>query len=265
MAKKPAVLKPPEAPAEIIQAVQINKFKINIPEFKNRLEFIESWYNSAPEKQQQRQERTKQLLKNLTESILSKHYNDFDKAKYDLILRVVDDWYNKDVSHQLNIIKGLLSEIKQQKLEPESKRNITVTGEEKIFSVLKWNKEKSPYLLIDILEKLNYLDEIKIDFNEIDKILSLDEFLVFTERTNGKPRNLDLLCLFKALEECNFINELSDKKKFIDRIVFTFIPEGKECRDLNNDSFNTEYSKKGQKFKENPKIKHYKSHLNKLK
>lgn len=221
MNKTPAKKKPPEVTSQNIQVIPIkNKMTITISDFKDRLDFIESWYNSIPEKQQQRQEKTKQLLRNLTESILSKHYNDFNKIQYDLFLRVIDDWYNKDISHQLNFIKKILSDIKQS---PAQQHQPVKPLPEKI------NWKAGEDILRTHLEKLR--DNKFIDYKNIDAVMSGDEIAVFIKYKTGilKATNKNIIYLFKVWYDLNFIDksfiEITNKegKKELDWQINNFI------------------------------------------
>ena len=199
MAKTAKPQKPPEATTQTI-----NKIPLYIPEFKGRLKFISSWYDSKPEK---REERTKQLLKNLAESILEKHYNDFNKTKYDLFLRIVDDWYNKDISHQINFIKKMLTEIKGQ----------STAGIKQLSEKIKWQKE--PELLRAHLEKLR--DKF-IKYENIDKVLSGDEIAVFIKNKTHKATYNNILALYDLWNEKNYISDYIIEKdrngeKFLER------------------------------------------------
>jgi hypothetical protein len=244
MNKTPAKKKPPEVTSQNIQVIPIkNKITITISDFKDRLDFIESWYNSIPEKQQQRQEKTKQLLRNLTESILSKHYNDFNKIQYDLFLRVIDDWYNKDISHQLNFIKKILSDIKQS---PTQQHQQVKPLPEKI----NWTKE--PELLRTHLEKLR--DDNFIQYNNIDEVMSGSEIAVFIKhKTYTAPCN-NILALYDLWNEKKYISDYADRegkrqyKEFMEN-VFNWEESGK-IKPVNHKSMKSIYSERIKKITE---------------
>jgi len=242
---KPATKKkPPEVTSQNIQVIPIkNKMTIKISDFKDRLDFIESWYNSIPEKQQQRQEKTKQLLRNLTESILSKHYNDFNKIQYDLFLRIIDDWYNKDISHQLNFIKKILSDIKQS---PTQQHQQVKPLAEKI------NWKAGEDVLMAHLEKLR--DKKFIDYDDIDKVMSGDEIAVFIKHKTFTAINQNILALYDLWNDKKYISDYADRegkrqyKEFMEN-VFNWEENGK-IKPVNHKSMKSIYSERIKKITE---------------
>jgi hypothetical protein len=179
----------------------------------------------------------------------------------------LQNWERLSTDDMLSSIKKLLDEIDTPVILSPAGNNsaqntITLTGEEKIFQSLIWNKNKDPHLFIDILKQLEAIRDVKIDLNNLNQILSLDNLLMFTEKTKNKPRNKNILCLLYAMEQCEFIEPLLDKQNFIERILKVFISENKE---FDYEVINSQYSRNNREFQRDERVEYYKTLFNKRK
>lgn len=84
------------------------KIKITIPEFKDRLKFLEGAIKYTTPENIEQIDRYKQFLKNLYLDILSKHSSDIKDDQLQIAYRRADDWENIAVTRAVSNVKDLL-------------------------------------------------------------------------------------------------------------------------------------------------------------